>query len=123
MRVKPGGRWSAEGIGRATSRVAAGFAVLAAIGGLVKASGGSNVLAIAFATVGVIGAVVALGFGWLQQHAETKEERQALWRDGMAPALVRDVAAGDGIYRLGAETEAPEALQAAGLGRLGSVDK
>ena len=106
---------STKDIEQTAKFVGAGFATLAAVGGLVKAAGGPNVLAIGFAAVGVIGTLVALAFLVLQQHAEDRDAEQALWRAGTSPALVRDVLADDGVYELGAETEAPEALNAVGL--------
>jgi tetratricopeptide (TPR) repeat protein len=90
-----------------------GFAVLLAAGGLVKAAGGSTAVAIAFAAVGVIGALAALTLGVLQQRAEGREERDTLWVK--PPAKVGELTAGEGIYVLGVETEAPEALDAADL--------
>lgn len=81
---------SAKDIEQTAKFVGAGFAALAAVGGLLKAAGGPNVVAIGFAAVGVIGTLVALAFLILQQHAEGRDAEQALWRAGTVPALVRD---------------------------------
>ena len=89
--------------------------MLAAAGGLVKAVGGPDAIAIAIAAIGVVGALFTLGFVVLQQRAVKRENEEALWRPGTAPTLVRDTVASDGIYELGVESEAPEALAAVGL--------
>jgi tetratricopeptide (TPR) repeat protein len=110
------GRWlgTAAAIGQ-TAKLAAGvFVALAAVGGLVKAVGGATWLAIVFAAVGVVGALVALALGIVQVRAERREEWDALWRG--RPGRVKEVLAGEGIYCAGVETEAREALEAAGLG-------
>jgi tetratricopeptide (TPR) repeat protein len=105
-------RWSTKSIARAASLLGAGFVALAALGGLVKAAGGSTGLAVAFAAIGVAGALAAFAFMLLQQRAEVHEDWQALWQ--RRPARVRELP-DDWIYTLGVENEAPEALDTAGL--------
>jgi tetratricopeptide (TPR) repeat protein len=105
--------WTAKGIASTARVVGLGFAVLVAVGVLVKAAGGPTGLAIAFAAIGVVGGLLALSFELLQQRVERGEDRAALW--WKPPDLVRELAADDGIYGLGVETEALEALEAADL--------
>jgi uncharacterized protein len=111
VRTRP---WTATSISVAARLAAAGFVALAAVGGFIRALGGSRGVAAAFAAVGVLGALVALVLVLLHRRAQVCEERQALW--WKPPQRVRELAAGDGIYALGVETEAPEALETAGLG-------
>jgi tetratricopeptide (TPR) repeat protein len=106
---------TAAALGRLAKAVAAAFATLATVGALTKAAGGSDSLAITFGAVGVVGAVVSLALGVLQVRAEASEEEAKLWRG--SPRPVRDALMNDGMYRLGVETEAPEALLTAGLAR------
>jgi cellulose synthase operon protein C len=103
----------AAAIGRTAKLTALGFGALAAIGLLVKAAGGATWLAVVFAAIGTMGALGALVLGALQVSAEKREAREALWRE--RPRSVAETLSNDGIYAVGVETEAREALQAAGL--------
>jgi tetratricopeptide (TPR) repeat protein len=103
----------AAAIGRRGKAASLLFALLAACGALVKVAGGSTVVAIGFAAIGVVGALVALALGVMQLRAEGREERAELWQ--RPPGKVGALAGGDGAYALGVDTEAREALDAAGL--------
>jgi tetratricopeptide (TPR) repeat protein len=105
---------SGAAIGQTAKVSALGFAALVAAGGAVKAAGGPTWLGIVFAVVGAVGALLALALGVLQVRAERREAHDALW--GPRPERVAERVAAEGVYELGVEVEAPEALEAAGLG-------
>jgi hypothetical protein len=88
---------------------------MAAVGGLVKAMGGSRWLAIVFAAIGVVGALSALALGVAEIRAQRHETRARLWRGGRPPRRVTEALAEDGMYEVGVELEAREALDAAHL--------
>jgi hypothetical protein len=104
---------SPEGIGWTSKLVSLSFAVLAAVGGLVKAAGGSDTVAILFAAIGVVGAVLALGFGVLQKRAEGREAEEEILH--LPAARVRDLSKRHKFYDLGVDTESPAALAELGL--------
>jgi TPR repeat protein len=106
---------TATAIGQTAKLTAAGFAVLAAVGGLVKAAGGPTWLAIVVPAVGVLGAVIALALGVAEVRTHRREARAELWRDGRSPRPVNVALADDGMYGVGVETEAREALAVAQL--------
>src|SRR5947209_4100718 len=99
---------SSEGIGWASKLGTLGFAIVAAVGVLIKGAGGSNTLVILFAAIGVVGSVLALGFGLLQKWAEGREAQAAILR--RPPARVHDLAERHEFYDLGVDTESPAAL-------------
>jgi hypothetical protein len=68
-----------------------------------------------FAAIGVLGALTALGLGVTEVTAQRHETRSRLWRGGRPPRRVSDALADDGMYGLGVEVEAREALEAAQL--------
>ena len=108
------GWWStATAIGQAGKLAALMFGVLTALGLLVKAAGGSTWLAIAFSGVGVIGALVALGLGAAEVQAQRREAADSLW--SRPPMRLKSALADDGMYRLGVDHEAREALEAVGV--------
>jgi hypothetical protein len=104
---------TATAIGQSAKLVALAFAVVAAVGGLVKVAGGATWLAIVVAALGVAGTVIALGFGAAEVGAQRREARAALWR--RAPCAITVALANDGMYAVGVDKEASEALRIAGV--------
>jgi hypothetical protein len=104
-----GRRWrdSPGGVDWAAKATAAIFALLVAIGGLVKAIDGSAI-GIVVAAVGVVGAFTAGVFVWLRGRAEDRAAERALVRAAQpgqeGPRRVGEALAGAGIYGIGVPT-------------------
>lgn len=105
---------TARGLGRSARVVGLLSGVCAAAAVLVTAAGGS-LLSLAISAAAVLAALAALAVAMRQGSVESSEERATLWREGIGPRKVVDALAGEGMYRLGVEIEAPDALQRAGL--------
>lgn len=98
----------ADGLDRANKLAAALFAVFAAAAVFAKAIGAPAWSALAFALVGVVGALVVLVLVFLHQRKQEIERREAMT---LGPAvLLREAASAQRFYDLGVETEANEAL-------------
>jgi len=97
----------------AAERLAAAFfGVFAAVAVLAKAAGAPNWTAIAFAAVGVVGAVVVLVLKVLYERAKGIESRAALW--ARPPLRMGEVVGKGLLYELGVDVEARESLAALG---------
>ena len=95
-------------------RSGAVLAVFAAAAALVKLLGGPTGVLLVLGVIAVVGAVADWVLKGRQHSVEVREGAEALLLE--PPARVSDLAATEAFYRLGVETEAREALEAAGQG-------